>query len=214
MAPRRRRKRHYKIDATELHPSQAAGLTQGPGEHDPLIQYGRDPETGAPLMMLPGQAPQNPSGLEVAQRVVAPKESGQARVPLPRFVGELNVDTGLIRQAPDGRRFADATLSFPPEVVRAIQAGMVCLKCLEPQPFSFADRHVPGCEGVLMRGPHYMAQWQIIDFALEFEGDKHIGPSKPMAEYDAEIEEKRLKHQFENKVLSGKSRGVRRASSN
>ena len=61
-----------------------------------------------------------------------------------------------------------------------------------------------------MRGPRYMRDgWQTADIALEFEGEVHVGPSKPISEYEAEVEERREQRKFAAKIAEGGSRGRR-----
>lgn len=119
----------------------------------------------------------------------------------PRFHAE-NVDTGLVRESL-GRKFMDAEIVYPEEVRRAILAGMICLKCQEPQELPFEDSHIDGCEGVLVRGKHYMRDWQIIDCAHEMEGEKHLGPAKPMREFLDQQDARLEKRKFIKRVLDG-----------
>lgn len=191
-----KRKRQF-IDTGDLAPGVAAGITQ-----DVSIKELRAEHKGT-----------IGDSIKVAQHMNKETKTGARGGLRPHFVAQNSI-TGLIREAPDGRRFADVELTFTKDILDQIRAGMICLKCLEPQDRPFEDYHLKGCEGVLMRGPHYMRDWQIVDLALEFEGETHIGPSKPMAEHDAEIEERRLKRQFDRKVLLGRSpmKGLRHAS--
>lgn len=182
------KRRRQKIDPGDLAPGIAAGLTQ-----DVSIEELRDAHQG-----------KIPDGLKVAQHMNQEQSSGVSRGLRPHFVAQDKI-TEFIRQSPDGRKFADVEITFTKDILDQIRGGMLCLKCMEPQSYPFEDFHLKGCEGVLMRGPRYMKEWQIIDLAMEFEGETHIGPSKPMAEYDAEIEEKRLKRAFDEKVAGGKS---------
>ncbi len=178
-----KRRRH--INPEELHPSLRPGLTQGASakeaqEYLGSIEPARD-------------------GTDVARYMREAGSAGDSRVPIPRFSGSDHA-TGFVRQSLD-RRMGDALLTFPRDVIRAMQAGMICLRCLEPQPYAFADDHLEGCEGVLVHGPHYMKDRQIMDFAMEFEGDKHIGPSKPMSEYLEEQDLRVEKAKFRAKKL-------------
>jgi hypothetical protein len=193
-----RRKRSKLIHPDELAPGIAAGLTQGV----PLSELKRvDSEERAAGRRVP-------SGLSSAQHL---NEKQPGRHVIPHFVGRDNPESPLVRVMPDGRRFADVNLTFPTDVLRAIQAGMICMKCLEPQETSFGDRHIVNCEGVLTRGPHYMRDWQIIEFALEFSGDTHIGPSRPINEHLEDLDEKTLRREFDQRIAAGKSpmRGLR-----
>jgi hypothetical protein len=74
------------------------------------------------------------------------------------------------------------------ETFQAIQAGHMCLRCLEPQPEAFPDQ----CD--ICTYP--MRERQVMDIAMEFRGEAHVGPGAPIAEYLAEQEERleRLDH--------------------
>lgn len=182
-----KRRRQF-IDTSDLAPGIAEGLTQ-------------DVSIGELRKEYKGKIPDS---IKVASHMNQEQRSGVSRGLRPHFVAQNSI-TGFIRQSPDGRKFADVEITFTREILNQIRAGMICLKCMEPQASPFEDAHIPGCEGVLMRGPRYMREWQIIDLAMEFEGETHIGPAKPMAEHDAEIEERRLKRQFDEQIATGKS---------
>lgn len=180
-----KRQRHG-IDPAELHPHLRAGLTQGASATEAQEELG-------PVVAR--------DSTDIVRYLRDTSTVGDSRVPTPRFIG-ANASTGFVRESLD-RRLGDAVLSFHPETVRAIRAGMICMRCLEPQPFAFADEHLEGCEGVLIHGKHYMKDRQVVDFALEFEGEKHIGPSKPMSEL---LEEQHLRVErraFIGRVLEG-----------
>lgn len=198
----KRRKRHYKIDATELSPKLAAGLTQGDEHH--VETFVVDDRTGQKAKRLVGESSKLPDGIKVAQHMNTETE-GSTRAPNPHFVG-IDDPYGMIRQDATGRKMGDVNLVFTHEVMNALRSGMICLKCLEPQAFAFEDAHLRSCEGVMVRGPRYMRDWQIVDIAVEFEGETHVGPQKPLAEYEEEIEEKRLRRAFDEKIAGGKSR--------
>lgn len=186
---RKRKSKRQLIDPADV----AAGLREGLTQGVPISEINRQ-----------GRGEKIPSGLAASQHMNTEKKSGTAGVPTPHFVGRDSI-TGFIRQSPDGRKFADAELTFTPDVLNAIRAGMICLKCLEPQEYSFEGAHVPGCEGVQIHGPHYMRDYQIIDLAMEFEGETHIGPAKPLAEHEAEVDERRAKRKFDLALAQGRS---------
>ncbi len=187
MSSRRKRAKQF-VDPGDLAPSVAAGLTQ-----DVSIEELRAADPGR----IPG-------GHKAAQHMN--RESG-GRTPNPHFVA-AHKNTGLVRQAQDGRKLIDAEITFTQPVFNAIRAGMMCLKCMEPQSSANADEHIPGCEGVLVHGSRYMRDfYQVQDIALEFEGETHIGPSKPMSEIVAERELEVAKALFNRKIDEGGSRG-------
>lgn len=135
------------------------------------------------------------------------------RVPLPRFVG-ADHPTSVVLTFADGRSFRETNKTFQPETMRALQAGMICLKCLEPQSHAFGDEHLPGCEGVALAGPTYMKDRQIIDLNMEFEGEKHIGPAKPIRQYLEEMDMRAEQRAFDRKIAEGASpmKGLRRSA--
>ncbi len=205
------------VSEGDLSPKIASGLTQGVSLKE-LRGVGAELERGEStpaemLEMASERGAHMPSGLEAMQHMNTEKDSGIARAPRPHFVGEDSI-TGYIRQAPDGRKFADVKLHFTPDIMMAIRTGMMCLKCLEPQGYPWEDFHLQGCEGRAIRGDRYMRDWQIVDIAMEFEGETHLGPAKPLAEHDAEIEEKRLKREFHEQIAQGRSpmKGLSRGS--
>lgn len=186
MATKRQRKRKRKfIDESNLTPKIREGLTQDVSLAEIEAEDVRRVE------------------LNIVREMLKPQTVG--RVPLPKFVGQ-DAESDLVVTFADGRQFRDVNKTFPPETFRALQAGMICLKCLEPQPASFADVHLPGCEGVALAGSQYMKKRQILDLSMEFEGAKHIGPQKPLREYFDELELRAEKRRFEQKVASGASR--------
>lgn len=169
------------INRDNLSPAIAAGLTVGPEKLE--------------------EKPSSPDGVSLLRHMNKSEVVG--RVPLPRFVGEDKF--GMVTVFADGRQFRDKTLTFQPETTRAIQAGLICMRCLEPQSSPFADEHLPGCEGVALSGPRYMKDRQIMDFAMEYEGNRHLGPSKPITEYLDEMDAAAERRAFDKKIAGGKS---------
>lgn len=171
-----------KINVENLAPAIAEGMTFGVPKAEALAE--------------------SPSKEGSVVRHMSEHES-VGRVPLPRFVGEDRA--GMVTTFADGREFRDKTLIFQPEVMRSFQAGMICLRCLEPQSHAFADEHLPGCEGVALVGARYMRDRQIMDYAMEFDGERHLGPSRPINEYLDELEAVAEKRAFDRKIAEGRS---------
>lgn len=190
-----RKNKQRKLDRSELSPAVAAGITESQEELE-----------AQPKGKIP-------DGLKVAQHMNQEHDTGISRAPRPHFVG-VDDPHGIVRKDETGRKMGDVNLIFTHEMMSALRSGMVCLKCLEPQEFAFEDHHLRSCEGVMVRGPRYMRDWQIVDIAVEFVGETHVGPQKPLAEYEEELEEKILKHQFDTKIASGKSpmKGIKYAA--
>lgn len=79
--------------------------------------------------------------------------------------------------------------------MRLLREGRQCLRCDEPLPTSF-PLTCPVCG-------YAVANRQIMDIAMEFEGERHLGPSKPISEYMAQQEERMEKRRFIRRVLDG-----------
>jgi hypothetical protein len=174
------------VNPDDLHPNMAPGLTQGVPRDEALA-------------MFPAKGTDGVTALQHLTRD-EPME-GLRGVPRPHFRAE-DADTGFLRVSGD-RTLRDAAMFYTHEMMNALRAGMVCLRCLEPQSHSFADDHIEGCEGVLIHGPRYMRDRQILDIAMEFEGNKHLGPSKPMQELLDEQDERVEKRRFIKGILDG-----------
>jgi hypothetical protein len=124
------------------------------------------------------------------------------RVPRPSFVAEEDADS-IWYDHSTGRMQKNVVMTFRPETVRALQSGMICLRCLEPQ----AEAFPLVCDSNKWSGCSYpIRDRQIMDFAMEFEGEKHLGPAKPISEYLAEREERKERRAFHKKLVGGGSR--------
>lgn len=199
MASKKQRNRALKrrkqlVREDDLSPGIAAGLTQGASAKEALELH--------PV--------QSTSGIEVVKHMGQAGNVEGTRVPLPRFVAAEDADS-VWYDEPTGRIQKNVVMTFRRETVQAIQAGMICLRCLEPQTTAFPPdelaRHLPGCT-------YPIRDRQIIDFAHEFEGDKHLGPTKPISEYLEDMELEREKRAFRRRLEEGASRmtGLRHAS--
>lgn len=190
MASKRQRNRALKrerhVNPDDLAPGIAKGLTQGASAQEALDEF---PTQGV-------------SGVEMIRHMSGERQlEGMRGVPRPHFVAK-NTSTGFVRASLD-REFGDVTVTFTKDVMDALRSGMICLRCFEPQSSAFADEHIEGCEGFEIHGAHYMRDRQILDIAMEFEGDQHLGPSKPMGELLDEQEERSEKRKFMKRVLDG-----------
>lgn len=184
------------VNPDDLAPGLAEGLTQGATKDD-VAREALGGMTAAEAVMRPEDVPaeaRTPRADRSYMNESALVEG--TRVPRPSFVAEEDADS-VWYDEPTGRAQKNVTMTFGKETVRAIQAGVICLRCLEPQSTSFPDL----CESPPEMGCSYpIRDRQIIDFAMEFEGDKHLGPAKPVSEYMLEQEERREKREFEEKV--------------
>lgn len=186
MAHKRKRKKNT-ISPDDLAPGIAKGLTVGASAKEALEEHPVKGKSGIELVR----------DLAKAERVIG------TRVPLPKFIGREAPDSPLIMSYGDERRFRDVTLLYPPDVLRAMREGMLCFKCGEPQAHAWEDRHLPGCAGVDLHGGTYMRERQILDMAMEMEGEVHVGPSKPLSEFADEQDLRIEKRAFIDRVLDG-----------
>jgi hypothetical protein len=86
---------------------------------------------------------------------------------------------------PDGRVQGDVQLVLTEEDIARMRAGYVCGKCLEPFEEAWPER-CPVC-GAPVRTE------QAAQFAREFGGEVHVGPSTTIAEEMGMLEEHRRK---------------------
>ena len=94
------------------------------------------------------------------------------RVPLPQFFAED--DTGSVWTDPTGRLQRNAKITVRKEVKEAMQAGMICLRCLEPQTEAFPFHCTSPPE---MACDYPMSDRQLRDIAIEYEGEQTLGPT-------------------------------------
>lgn len=175
-----------KFDPDNLHPLLREGYTEGQSAEE-----------------VAQEIASQPSGVEQLRHMRKHGNVAGTRVPVPRFVAEDDTDAVWSDGVTD-RLQRNVNVTFQPETVRAIQAGHICLRCFEPHEQSFPI----ACS---LCG-YSMKDRQIMDFALEFEGGKHLGPAKPLSEYLEEKAAEREKAKFETKLREGGSpmRGLRR----
>mgnify|MGYP001588258044 FL=1 len=119
------------------------------------------------------------------------------RVPIPRFVASDDDDTIWMDGENPDRVMRGVILSHPPEVVTAIQAGHICMRCLEAHPDAFPLT----CDlcGYAMR------ERQAVDFSVEFEGEVNIGPSVALSQFAQEQDAANAKSSFDRKLREGAS---------
>lgn len=175
--------RHKIVNTDDLMPGIASGLTQGIPKKEALDMH-----------------PVNSgSGLELVRHMRDVENVGDSRVPIAKFVAAEDADSVWLDE-PTGRIQKNVTLTFQQDTIRAIQSGMICLRCLEPQPYAFPEV----CQSEEAMGCSYpIKERQITDFAMEFEGNKHLGPARPITEYMQEQELRREKRRFIAKKIEG-----------
>lgn len=172
------------VNLEDLSPGIASGLTQDVPVEEALAAH---PVSTAP------------SGVELVRHMRDVSQSEHRRVPLPKFVASEDADS-VWYDEPTGRIQKNVSLTMQPEVVAAIRAGEVCLRCLEPQDEPFPDI----CTSPPEMGCSYpIRERQIVDAAMEIQGNKHLGPAKPITEYLEEQELRMEKRRFIARKIEG-----------
>lgn len=169
-----------KIREEDLHPTVARGLTQDVSAEEALTHF----------------KPRGGSGVEVVQHMhKADRRLERARgVPYAAFVAESNTSAVWVDGVTD-RPQMDYTKTYTPEGVRLLREGRQCLRCDEPLEIPFPVA-CPLCG-------YSVKERQIMDIAVEFEGEKNLGPSKAIGEHLNEIEMRTEKRRFIDKVMEG-----------
>lgn len=175
----RRKKGARSIDKIldELHPSQRAGMSID----------GEDVET---------KSTSSPTTSQLISHMGKDEAGGHVgRVPAVKFVAED--DPSEFWSLGDERVVAGADVTYTKETYNAMLSGRICMRCQEPQDEDFPVE----CD---LCG-YSMKELQIRDLALEFKGEKHLGPSQPVSEFMDQAEEEYLKRKFAQKIAEGKS---------
>lgn len=141
--------------------------------------------------MFPTQKPERPAVSHLKGRMIP-----GTRTPAPTMV--LIETDEEIEEPNTGRRFNDVKQVITKEMKGAILCGHMCLKCKEP----FPERAFPDFCDVC---GYEVGRRQILDAGMELEGEVHVGPSKPISEFLAELDENEMKSEFERKLREGKS---------
>lgn len=180
---KRKKSEGVSVDPMELSPLLRPGYTEGASTKEALQQTHR----AAP-----------PDGVQMARTIAEARQLAGTRVPAPRAIVKDDVDSEIIASFGDGRDFRDVEITYPPDVIHAMRAGYICMECQEPQATAFPMKcSLCGFE---------MKERQILKLAMEFEGERHVGPEKPLREHLMELEESRLKREFDAKIGGGGSR--------
>ncbi len=159
------RRNRKKVNPDNLHPVMAQGLTQGKRALEEAKEL---PDLG-----------DTRDGADIERELREVSHVEGTRIPLPRFRTED--DLGSVWSLGDDRLQRNSVQVFPKDVFDAIRQGHICLRCNEPHPEAFPIT----CD---LCG-YAMKERQIMDVAMEFEGERHVGPAKPIKEY---MEEKEL----------------------
>lgn len=180
---RRRQKQRRIIPDDELAPRIREGLTQDASAAEALQEH--------PVST-------NPSGVEIARNFAAAERAANEspRDKTIHFIARLDPETE-IEEPNTGRLMIDATRVIPTEHRHQIQSGYRCIECLEPFDVPWPD-HCDVC-GFEVR------KRQMLRAVHEFEGNTHVGPGKPIREYLADMDARREKREFDQKIAAGKS---------
>lgn len=190
MAKKRRERtaaksRRHRVDLERLAPKVAQGITEGAGPREAMQEL--DDRMGKPEVT---------DGDALVQSHLGGEQEKVGRIPRPRFVASDDTHS-VWHDEPTGRLQRNAVLKLDKATFQAMQAGHICLRCLEPQPEAFPVM----CDlcGYSMR------ERQVMDIAMEFRGDAHVGPGAPIADYLAEQEERLERAEYERRKAEGDS---------
>lgn len=179
MSKRRKRKQFRPVDASGLHPSLRKGFVQGWDEDAVKEESEALPSTGI-------------DGVTLIKHMRGDGSVLIGRIPAPRAVATDDGKSNIIVNFGDERDFRDVSRTYTPDTVAAITSGYMCMECNEPQPIPFPLRcDLCGFE---------MHERQALKWAAEFDGERHLGPDKPLSEIFAEMELEREQRKFLRKL--------------
>lgn len=121
--------------------------------------------------------------------------------PAPKLSGAFMVlepGTAEIQEPNTGRKFLDVDVTMSAEQVGQIREGYRCLRCKEGP---FEESWPLACD---VCGYEIRAR-QAVDFRMEFEGEKHIGPARPLAAFMDDLEMRQEEALFRKKIAEGRS---------
>lgn len=182
MARNATKKKRNKIDPDkDLAPLIAEGYTEGLSAKEALEAHpvkGKD------------------SGIVLARRFGEAERRSleNSRDSSVTFIAEPNPEARVHDST--GRVMFDAKVKMPTEHRRQIQAGYRCIECYEYWGGDYLPLSCPVC------GFEARAR-QFVRAQVEFEGETHVGPSKPMREILDEQEERMAKRDFILKKVDG-----------
>lgn len=183
MNQRQRKRKRQRINSTDLAPLIAQGYTED-ASPDEAFEHA---EQQRPLERV-GAKGKLEHMKHVDERLAA------ARGGFAGFVATN--DPGAVWQ--DGvtdRLQYDLHKTYTAGGMRLLREGRQCLRCDEPLDPAFPIS-CPVCG-------YAVNDRQIMDMAMEFEGERHLGPSKPITEYMQEQEARVEKRKFIRRVLDG-----------
>lgn len=177
------------VDLRDLSPGIAEGITQGKFAREEADE--RFPHEHVK------------SGEEIVQQHLGGAQKTLGRLPVFRAI--LRDDPESVWQ--DGqtdRLQRNVIAAVDGATMEAMRSGHMCLRCYEPSPNAFPEL----CS--LCNYP--MRERQIMDIAMEFRGNEHVGPAQPFNEFIAQQEERMEKAAFLKRLTDGgsKLKGLRR----
>lgn len=178
------KRRRQKLNLDNLAPKIAQGITEGANAKEALQE----------LNDRMGKV-ENFSGDDLVQQHLGGEQEKLGRVPVPRFVA--SDDTHSVWKESDGRLQRNAVMKFERETFAAIEAGYICLRCLEPQEEGFPE------ECSLCGYP--IRERQALDVKMEFRGEEHVGPGLPIAQWEAEQEQRMEEALYKQRKREGHS---------
>ena len=181
MNTRQRKRKLQRINTDNLAPQIAEGYTEGISEAEAFEEANR-------------KRPIAPVGGSVGHMATVDDRLEANRGGFASFVATS--DPGAVWS--DGvtdRVQYDLHKTYTSGGMRLLREGRQCLRCDEPLDPAF-PLACPVCG-------YAVADRQIMDIAMEFEGERHLGPSAPITQYMEEQEARQEKRAFIRRVLDG-----------
>lgn len=181
MNKRQRKRKLQRINTSDLAPLVAEGFTQGISEKEAFEEANH-------------KRPIAPVGSSVGHMAQVDARLEQNRGGFASFVA--TDDPGAVWS--DGvtdRVQYDLHKTYTAGGMRLLREGRQCIRCDEPLEPAF-PLACPVCG-------YAVADRQIMDIAMEFEGERHLGPSAPITQYMEEQESRQEKRAFIRRVLDG-----------
>lgn len=181
MNKRQRKRKLNRINSADLAPLVAEGYTEGASVEEAFQEADH-------------KRPITPAGAQLGHMVGVDDRLERNRGGFASFVA--TDDPGAVWT--DGvteRVQYDLHKTYTKGGMRLLQEGRQCLRCDEPLYPAFP----PACP-VCGYAVH---DRQILDIAMEFEGERHLGPSAPISQYMEEQNERVEKRKFIQRVLEG-----------
>ena len=181
MKKRQRKRKLQRINTSDLAPLVAEGYTEGISEAEAF----QEAEHKRP-MVKPGSA--------VGHMKDVDSRLEQNRGGFASFVATNDAGAVWSDGVTDRIQY-DLHKTYTAGGMRMLREGRQCLRCDEPLDPAFPPS-CPVCG-------YAVGDRQIMDMAMEFEGERHLGPSAPISQYMQEQEARQEKRAFIRRVLDG-----------